>query len=166
MFAFVGRTAARRALGSAISSTSIKSATNPARVATFRRLAPIARSFTVSAWIRSPTAAGAGKKKATATKKKPAKKAAPKKKKTVVKKKKTVKVLTPEQKEKAEIRELKTRALLKGPTFLPDTTWSVYLTENITSGDGPLPEKAKHLASTFKTISDLELNVCVSDPTS
>lgn len=120
----------------------------PAAVITTRalpiRLAPIARSFSVSAFARS-TATGTGKKKA--------KKAAPKKKKAAKK------PLTPEQKEKKEIRDLRARALLSGPSLLPESTWSVYLSENAGSGDSTLMEKVKQLSTTFKTISDMELNV-------
>lgn len=147
MFASAGRSLmALRALSSAAPSAT-------ARIAPITlplRIAPASRSFTVSSWNQSTATEGEKKKKKPAAKKK---KAAPKKKKVAKK------PLTPEQKEKNEIRDLKARALLNGPSLLPETSWAVYLAENPASGESTLVQKVKELSSSFKTISDLELNV-------
>ncbi|RFU82106.1 hmg box, partial [Trichoderma arundinaceum] len=79
--------------------------------------------------------------------------AAKKPKKTAAKKKKT---LTPEQKENAEIRKLKQMALLKGPTFLPETAWSVYLSDNMRGSEGKLTDRVKAIATSFKTLPESE----------
>lgn len=152
MLTSVSRTAARRVLSAAVAS---KLPHSSARIAPLRRLAPIARSFTVSAWIRSPAASGTQTKKKAVTKKptkKKAKKAAPKK-------KKTKKTLTPEEKEKAEIRDLRKKALLKGPSLLPETAWSVFVSENVPTGHGSLADKVKAISADFKGISDIEKSV-------
>lgn len=138
MFTTASRTLALRALAVKPHAAAITTRALPIR------LAPIARSFSVSAFVRSPVA-GSDKNKT--------KKAAPKKKKAAKK------PLTPEEKEKKEIRDLRARALLSGPSLLPESTWSVYLSENASSGDSTLMEKVKQLSTTFKTISEMELNV-------
>lgn len=152
MFTSAGRSLALRALSSAAPSTAARIAPVTLRALPIRT-APVARSFTVSSWNQSTATEGEKKKKKPAAKKK---KAAPKKKKVAKK------PLTPEQKEKNEIRDLKTRALLNGPSLLPETSWAVYLAENPASGESTLVEKVKQLSTSFKTISDLELNVSIS----
>ncbi|OAQ81624.1 HMG box protein [Purpureocillium lilacinum] len=120
------------------------------------------RCLSATAWARSPAASSnssSGAKKAAGTKTtkkkktatKTAKKAAPKK-----PKKKAKKVLTPEEKEKAEIKELKNMALLKGPSLLPETLWSVYVADNLPSGQGKLTDKIKEVASRFSGLSEYE----------
>ena len=86
----------------------------------------------------------------------PSSKAKPKAKKP---KKKAKKVLTPEEKEKAEIKELKNMALLKGPSLLPETLWSVYVADNLPSGQGKLTDKIKEVASRFSGLSEYEKDV-------
>ncbi|KYK55431.1 HMG box protein [Drechmeria coniospora] len=120
------------------------------------------RSFSVSALASAPAASK--KTTSAATKKKPAKRSTPTKKKKKATKaaapkkaKKTAKrALTPEEKEKAAIRVLKKMALLKGPQLLPESSWAVYVSQNLTAGSGPLTDKIKEVASAFKNLSASE----------
>lgn len=96
----------------------------------------------------------ATKKKTTAAKKKPKKAAVTKK------AKKPKKELTPEEKEKADLRELKKMALLKGPVLRPDSVWSVYVSDNVRAGEGKLTDRIKEIASTFAGLSEAEKEVC------
>lgn len=159
MLTSASRTAARRVLNAAIVT---KLPYRPAtRVAPLRRLAPVARSFSATAWVRFPAASSS---KATTTKKKTAtkkatKKKSPKKKAAPKKKKPAKKVLTPEEKEKADLRELRKKALLKGPSLLPETAWAVYVSENVPKGAGTLSEKIKTLSADFKAVSEFEKSV-------
>ena len=87
---------------------------------------------------------GAAKSKATT------KKAAPKKKKPAVKAKRPrKKVLTDEQKGKAEIRDLK-KAALSEPKGLPDTAWTVLVAEMSKSAHGL---QGKEASARYKTFS-------------
>ncbi|KAK3182222.1 hypothetical protein K4F52_006399 [Lecanicillium sp. MT-2017a] len=157
MLSFIGRTAARRALSATTVTSSAKIGQVVApRAVSVRRLAPVARSFTASAWVRFPAAAAKGTKKTgakkTATKKKATKKkAAPKK-----KAKKAKKPLTAEEKEKAEIRELRKMSLSKGPDLKPESAWAVYVSQNVTSGGQTLVEQVKGISASFKSLSDFE----------
>lgn len=117
-----------------------------------------ARPF--SATPRAAEAAAKGTKKKALAK---GKKAAPKKK-TAVKKaapKKKKKVLTPEEKLKAEVRELKKKALLKEPAKVPETSWQVYIVQElkgVSAGDG-LASLTKAAGERFRALSSGELEV-------
>ncbi|KAL7824233.1 hypothetical protein V8C26DRAFT_385355 [Trichoderma gracile] len=150
------------------------------RALVLRLAAPSVRTISLSATMRSPAAkataakktttkaksSGTTTKKSTTSKKaakpkakKPAKKAV--KKKAATKKPKAAKkkkVLTDEQKERLEVRKLKQMALLKGPTFLPETAWSVYMVDNMrgSTGGDPLGDKVKALATSFKNLPAAE----------
>jgi hypothetical protein len=106
--------------------------------------------------LREPAKTSDTKKTGTKTKA-AAKKTA---KKPVVKKKKAKKVLTPEEKEKADLRELKKMALLKKPTLLPETAWAVYVTNNIKGGQGKVTDKIKEVARSFAELSESDKEVC------
>lgn len=129
-----------------------------------------ARPLSVSAWLREPTkTASTGKtKKTTATKKKTTttkkKTTATKKKakKVVAPKKKAKKVLSPEEQDKADLRLLKKMALLKGPALLPDSAWSVFVSNNITTGQGKLTDQIKDVSAKFSglSVSEKEVRYC------
>ncbi|KAG6011251.1 hypothetical protein E4U43_008454 [Claviceps pusilla] len=115
------------------------------------------------------TTAATTKNKSTTTKKKPAakKKAAAKKKRVVKKKvakkpkkkpaaKKPKKKLTPEEKEKAKLKELKKLALLKGPALLPESAWLVHSTQSVKTGEGPVTARIKVAAESFAKLSEAE----------
>lgn len=110
------------------------------------------------------TKAKSKSKAGTAAKTKTKTKTKAKEKKSVAAKKpkKPKKEPTPEEKEKAELRELRKMALLKGPTLLPETDWSVYISSNLPSGEGKLSEKIKEVSASFKTISEAEKEVMPS----
>ncbi|UNI15059.1 hypothetical protein JDV02_001630 [Purpureocillium takamizusanense] len=163
MLTSIGRAAARRTMASAPSAlgATIKLAPRVAEASrpSLHGAALSVRCLSVTAWARSPAASsssrsGSGAKKASGTKTKKkktaAKKAAPKK------PKKPKKVLTPEEKEKAEIKELKTMALLKGPALLPDSTWTIYSSENVRSDGVSLTDKIKEVAARFSGLSQYE----------
>jgi len=168
MLTSIGRAAARRAMASAPSTLAAAAKLTPQAAAarpSFHGAALPVRCLSATAWARSPAASSnssSGAKKAAGTKTtkkkktatKTAKKAAPKK-----PKKKAKKVLTPEEKEKAEIKELKNMALLKGPSLLPETLWSVYVADNLPSGQGKLTDKIKEVASRFSGLSEYEKDV-------
>ncbi|KAK2603860.1 hypothetical protein QQS21_003984 [Conoideocrella luteorostrata] len=167
MLTAIGRAAARRVLFSSSRPSASKLATQLPQRSVSRPNATVfavARPLTVSAWMRSPvkgSAGGSKAKKATGakTKKSPAKKkpVAKKKKKpasaAAKKPKKAKKTLTPEEKDKAELRELKKMALLKGPALLPETGWAVYVADNVTAGQGKLTDKIKEVAESFAALS-------------
>ena len=157
MLSFIGRTAGRRMLSATTATASSAKfgqlASVTPRAVSVRRLAPIARGFTASAHIRFPAAAKGPKK--TSTKKTATKKKAPKKK---AAKKKAKKPLSPEEKEKAEIRELRKMSLPKGPDLKPESAWSVYVSQNVTSGN-PLVEQIRGISTSFKSLSDFEKTV-------
>ncbi|PNY28351.1 Uncharacterized protein TCAP_01721, partial [Tolypocladium capitatum] len=157
MLTSIGKVAARRALASTpskLTSTTITTTKLAPRTVAFHDALPV-RSFSVSAWARA-TPASTAKHAAskTKTKKAPAKKKTKKTAAAAPKKAKKKKVLTPEEKEKSELRELKKMALLKGPTLLPDSAWSVYVSENLSSGQGSLTDKIKEVASSFGELSE------------
>lgn len=149
------------------------------RALVLRPSAASVRPMSISASMRSPAAKAtkaksttkssakkpAAKKKAAAKPKakKPAKKAV--KKKVAVKKPKKAaakrKVLTPEQKEKVEIKKLKQMALLKGPTFLPETAWSVFLVDNMRGKEGKVTDRVKAISTSFKSLPESEKEVCL-----
>lgn len=164
------RAAAGRAISAvAVSSTSkiipFIASSSSRRV---RRLAPIVRSFSASAWIRFPDAVAATPSKAAAksptakksgtktTAKKKTKKPAAKKKPAVKKRK----VLTPEQKEKKELSQLRKMALPKAPKGKPANAWTVFLADNVGSGSGTaLRDKVKDISAQFKSLSEFEKTV-------
>lgn len=78
------------------------------------------------------------------------------------KKKKKKRALTPEEKAKAEVRELKARALLKEePKKVPDTVWKVYVSQELkgaTVGQD-LAGSTKAVSERFKNLSSSELEV-------
>ena len=156
MLTSVGRAAARRVVASANLNLH-RSATNALASRSPLVLRPAAaseRSFSLSRWSLLAAKADAASDKKTATKKSSSaasakKKAAPKKekaakaKKPAVKKpaakKKAKKVLTPEEQEKLQLKELKKTALLKEePTRLPFTSWAIFVAES-----SPV-ERARH----------------------
>lgn len=153
MLSLFSRAAAGRTLSAASASTTSKIVV-PVFAATprVRRLAPIARSFSASGWIRFPAATdptGKPKKKSTAAKKK--KKAAATKKPAAKKKK----VLTPEQKQKKELTQLRKMALPKAPKGKPANVWTVYLADSVSSGSGvALGDKVKDISAQFKNLSE------------
>ncbi|POR31060.1 Uncharacterized protein TPAR_08726 [Tolypocladium paradoxum] len=155
MLTSIGRAAARRALAS-ITTTTGTTKLAPRTVALHGAL-PV-RSFSVSAWARAAPASTAkpAASKTKAKKKAPAKKKTKKTAAAAPKKAKKKKAPTPEEKEKSELRELKKMALLKGPTLLPDSAWSVYVSENLPSGQGTLTDKIKEVASRFGGLSESE----------
>lgn len=145
------------------------------------RLAISRRNFTETSGELAPkSAATAAKPKAKATKtlataKNPAEKkskaattkSVAKAKKPKAKKKKAVKaapkkrvrkVLTPEEKRKAEVRELKKTALLKEPKKLPDRTWLVYISQHL-KGEKNVTEAMKQFAEAYKSLSASEIEV-------
>jgi hypothetical protein len=166
MLGFIGRTAGRHVLSATTKATasSVKfgqlDAVTP-RAVSLRRLAPIARGFTASAHVRFPAAAKGATKttpKKTATKKTATKKTATKKKAPKKKAKKAAKPLSPEEKEKAEIRELRKMSLPKGPGLKPESAWSVYVSQNVTSGNR-LVDQIRGISTSFKSLSDFERTV-------
>lgn len=121
--------------------------------------------------MRSPEKGAAptrskAKKTAAATEKKKTKPATKKAKKPATKKKakkpaakatkKPKKQLTPEEKEKADLKELKKMALLKGPALLPDSGWSVYVADNVAAGQGKVTDQIKQVAGKFARLSEPE----------
>ncbi|CAK7239753.1 MAG: hypothetical protein STHCBS139747_001188 [Sporothrix thermara] len=111
---------------------------------------------------KAAAAAAAEKKRAAAAKKKAAAaKAAEiaKKKKAAAKKK----AMTPEEKTKLQVRELKKVALLKEPAKLPEHPWILFIAENTKgtkTGDGVKANLGKimpELSQSFKALSPLEL---------
>ncbi|KAL7936816.1 hypothetical protein V8C35DRAFT_208286 [Trichoderma chlorosporum] len=173
MLSSAGLAAIRRVLTSSGAAAPWRQSTGVAARALVMRLAlPSVRTISISASMRSPAAKATAKpktaaKKSTTTKKtakpkakKPAKKKAVKKKVAVKKPKKTIKkkkkALTPEEKEKAEIKKLKQMALLKGPTLLPETAWNVYFVDNVRGSSGTAVDRAKTLAISFKNLNETE----------
>ncbi|OAA33035.1 HMG box protein [Moelleriella libera RCEF 2490] len=161
----IGRAAARRGLLSSRTATRNFGA-RPA-LASVRRIDASQylslRSLSISAATRSPAKSSTGskttkktktsapkKKKKAVAKKKPAKKPALKK------AKKPKKAVTPEEKEKSELRQLRKMALLKGPQLLPESAWSVYMSDNMRAGQGSLSDKVKELSQSFANVSASE----------
>ncbi|KAH7137224.1 hypothetical protein B0J13DRAFT_559233 [Dactylonectria estremocensis] len=138
-----------------------------------------ARAFSTSPWTglpasKTPTKKAAAPKKTTAatgkatatakktkaattkaTKPKPKAKPKAKPQPKTAPAKKPKKVLTPEETLKLEIRELKSFALLEKRKSLPDTTWLVYINQNVKAGE-PLGSQSKELAASFKNIYSYE----------
>ncbi|EGR47622.1 uncharacterized protein TRIREDRAFT_122387 [Trichoderma reesei QM6a] len=178
MLSSAGLAAARRVLASPGAAAPWHQFSGQAtRALVLRLAAPSVRTISLSASMRSPAAkATAAKKTTTKAKsasttkksttkkaakpkaKKPAKKAVKKKAATKKPKAAKKKVLTDEQKERLEIRKLKQMALLKGPTFLPETAWSVYMVDNMRGGTGgdALGDKVKALSTSFKNLPAAE----------
>ncbi|KAM0255427.1 hypothetical protein ACHAQJ_005795 [Trichoderma viride] len=179
MLSSAGLAAARRVLTSSGAAAPWRQSVGlTARALVLRHAMPSLRMISISASMRTPAAKAAKttkpkstkstkssttKKSASKTTAKPkAKKAVKKavKKKVAVKKpKKTTpkkKVLTPEQKDKAEIRKLRQMALLKGPTLLPETAWSIFLTDNMRTGEGKFADKVKAISTSFKNLPEAE----------
>ncbi len=126
------------------------------------------RPYVTTTKAASKTRAKSTAKQTKATPKKPVKKAA-KKKKAVAKKpkpkvKKPVKkILTDEQKLKAQVKELKAKALLSSPKLKPSTAWSVLLSEHMaTQGSGGrsnVGATSKEASAKYKSLSPQELEV-------
>jgi len=133
-------------------------------------LAPAVRTqqpFGTTSWAheaakgKSTKGAASKKKKTTkaaATKAKAKPKAKPKPKPKPKKKK----VLTPEEKAKKEVRELKVAALLNEPAKLPGTSWLVYVTQELKgkSVGGDLAGRTRAVREAFRSLSSYELEVC------
>lgn len=154
MLSLFNRAAAGRALSAAATSTTSRIVV-PVFAATprVRRLAPVARCFTASARVRFPAAAAKG----TAAKPKKKKTAAAAKKKVAPKKKKA---LTPEEKQKKELAQLRKMALPKGPKGKPGNVWTVFLADNVSSGTGvALADRVKQISAQFKDLSEHEKTV-------
>jgi hypothetical protein len=129
------------------------------------------RSLSTSPATRFPakkTTATPGRPKAKATTKAKAKPKAKAKAKTKPKakpkpKKRVKKALTDEQKVAAAKKSLRAKALLTEPKLLPQTPWTVYVTEhaNDTKIDGRsgLGERTKALSPLFKSLSSFETQV-------
>lgn len=185
MLSSAALTAARRVLTSTGAAAPLRQSGGlAARALVLRPAAPSLRLISTSASMRvaaskatkpkstkSSTKKPASKKTAQPKAKKPVKKKAVKKK--VVKKKVAVKkpkkalkkkVLTDEQKDRLEIKRLRQMALLKGPTSLPETAWSVFMIDNVRAGDGSLVDKVKALAISFKNLPEAEKEVGPSPP--
>ncbi|KAH8736816.1 hypothetical protein BGZ61DRAFT_470333 [Ilyonectria robusta] len=172
MLTSIGRAAARR-----ITTTTRLSASSQLlshNVAAVTCPAVAARAFTVSAWTRLPASKTPPKKKtkAAATKKATAKKTATTKAKPKAVKPKAVKpkpkpkpkakvgpkskVITPEEQEKLDIRELKRWALLNKITGLPETPWLVYITQEMKPGEKDLVGKMSQISAAFKNLYSYE----------
>lgn len=161
MLTAIGRVAAHRALAPSraspfvLTSQLLRASANRPNAPSFAA----SRSLIVSAWMRSPakrpspTGSKTDKKTTATQKKKPATKKKVKKPAAKATKKPKKKQLTPEQKEKADLSELKKMALLKGPTLLPNTAWSVYVSDNVSAGQGKLTDKIKDVAEQFAGLS-------------
>lgn len=105
------------------------------------------------------TATAASKAKKTATK---TKKAAPVKKKKKVVKKPVKKELTPEQKDLLQLRALKTKALFTEPKALAESTWTLYISENLKGVSSPpavVRESIGELAASYKALPSHETSV-------
>lgn len=174
MLTSIGRAAARRittiprlsAASSQLLSHNVAAVTCPAVAA---------RAFTVSAWTRLPASKTPPKKKtkAAAPKKAAAKKTAttkakpkavkpkpkPKAKAAAKPGPKSKKVITPEEQEKLDIRELKSWALLNKITGLPETAWLVYIAQEIKPGEKDLVGKMSQISAAFKNLYSYEREV-------
>ncbi|GKT42209.1 uncharacterized protein ColSpa_02390 [Colletotrichum spaethianum] len=138
------------------------------------------RGFSTSQWTRVPATkasstttktkktteakdgAAAKKKVTTKTKEAAAKKPKAKKKvaaKKPVPKKRAKKVLTPEEKQKLDVREWKKLALLPDPKRLPSTAWLLHSAEAGKQADSAavLMDRTKESAESFKNLSSYEL---------
>ena len=98
-------------------------------------------------------------KKATAKKTKPKAKKKPAPKKKVVRKK----VLTPEEKLRAQIRELRNTALRAPSTLNSVSAYNVFIAEGVKKQpkDVAGPEALKRVASQFKELTPAEREVCL-----
>ncbi len=119
------------------------------------------RGFAASAAAEAPAAAKTAKPKAkTAAKKKPKKKPVAKR---AAKPGRPAKKLTPEEKKKVQVRELKKGALLSEPKKLPEQPWVLYVSENAKGTkigpDSSLAATMADLARSFKALSASELQV-------
>lgn len=187
MWSTIGRVTARHVrVGGTLLSARLPAAasTTPAIPSGFRIAAVFTRRFAdAKAKAAKPKTATktakAGRTKPTAKKsaaKKPAakKKAAVKKtKKPVVKKakKKAAKPApkpkrklkpkpTPEEIQKEKIRILKTKALLKEPTHLPNTAWQVFSFPRIEAlTDKPFADRMRQVAEEYKAVSPADMKV-------
>lgn len=111
------------------------------------------RSATTAAKKKATGKKSAGRKKA-----KKAKKAAPKK--------RVRKVLTPEEKTKLDVRNLKKIALLDEPKRVPDQAWLVYVAQNMKHvTKDTLGATVKGLASQYNSMGSFEKEVCAAPDT-
>ncbi|OAA49455.1 HMG box protein [Metarhizium rileyi] len=169
MLTAIGRAAARRVL------LSNRAATSPptqgllaSRLPNAPSLPAAGRALSISAWMRWPAKAPGvkkTKKASTTTTKKGGTKTAAAKKKTkkattkkaaAPKKKKVKKELTPEEKDKVDLKQLKKMALLKGPTRLPGSLWAVYVANNMGAVQGKLTDRMKVISSGFAQLPKSE----------
>ncbi|KAK2020142.1 HMG box protein [Colletotrichum eremochloae] len=131
--------------------------------------------FSTSQWARMPAKASstatktkksteakggaATKKKVTAKNKTKEKAATEPKEKKKPGPTKRVKVLTPEEKEKLDVRKWKKLALLPDPKRLPTNKWMVYVVEATKGADSAadLLKRAKESGESFRNLSSYEL---------
>jgi hypothetical protein len=132
-------------------------------------LAPAVRTqqpFSTTSWAheaaKGKSTKGAAKKKTKKTSKAASTKAKAKAKPKPKPKPKKKKVLTPEEKAKKEVRELKVAALLNEPAKLPGTSWLVYVTQELKgkSVGGDLAGRTRAVREAFRSLSSYELEVC------
>lgn len=132
-----------------LSSRSFSGTSN--QLATEATTKPRAKKSATTAAKKPAAKKAAGRKKA----KKAAKKAAPKK--------RVKKVLTPEEKTKAEVRDLRKIALLNEPKRLPDRAWLVYVAQNMKHvTKDTLGDTVKGLASQYNSLGSFEKEVCAT----
>ena len=128
-----------------------------------RIAAVFARGFAEAARPKKTATSTAAKTKKPSAKKTGAKKTATKKakpKRPAAKKAKAKKVLTEEQKINRRIAELKKTALLKDePTLLPNTTWMVFVAEQLREGKEQIQTAMAKLSIQYKALSASEIEV-------
>ncbi|KAH6898941.1 hypothetical protein B0T10DRAFT_474120 [Thelonectria olida] len=168
MLSTVGRAVARRTATARISSSGPQFLSCHAPAVTCSSIA--ARAFSASAFARLPaTKAASEEKTATKTKKKTAAKPMSKPKPKPKSKSKPERrgpkpfpkkePLTPEQKEKLKILELKRWALIPSnkPKNLPVSPWLIYLKQYVGPGLKDLPGKLQEISGDYQNISPSEL---------
>lgn len=188
MLTAIGRAAARRLVARGPTTLVVRTTTSsPTCLLTKIAASPItaSRTFTTSPWVaasadepstrtKRASAKKTGSSASAATKKKTSKtatgsqtttKAKPKKKKAAAKpkpkpKKRAVEK-TPEQKLRDQIRERKRVALLKEPKKQPETAWTIFTSQNISSGERSLGERMKVLCDEYRSLSSSEHQVCL-----
>lgn len=131
-----------------------------------RSYATTTRATKPTATVRKAVKKTAAKKAAPrkAASKKPKKKTAAKKKakpkkKPAAKPKRAKKVLTPEEKEKQLIRELKVKALREPISQSPIQAWVAFVAENLRGSKSAAPESMKEVAAKYRNLSPAEKEV-------
>lgn len=160
----------RLALQAARAAANQTTASSSSSFAGFARLGPVKRCFATTRTVRaaSPAAATTKTEKPaadkTATKKKTAKKSAAKPKKAAAEKR-VRKPLTPEEKAKLDVRQLRKVALLEEPARLPATAWLVFTSQRNKGsklgggGGGNIGSVMREASEAFKSLSSFELEV-------